>query len=274
MDANQLLTASALDIIFEGRNKEYGAYCLRKYYNRRLNIAMISTGLVVTIFILVVSFKKPASEIIPPVINGDRELVNIEPVQEKPQIIEPPKPVSPPPPVASIKFTTPPVIVDDKHVSPTDAPPPIDEALNAKIDVFTRTGPAEDPGFMPPQGTSTGVVSGLAEFKKADDSIFRKVEIESTYPGGPTAWMRFLNKNFSYPQEAADNRIQGTVRVQFIVDITGEISDVKALGGPPELIPEAIRVIKKSGKWSPAIQNGRTVKSYKQQPISFKLVDE
>ena len=59
--------------------------------------------------------------------------------------------------------------------------------------------------------------------------------------------------------------------VQFIVDKAGTVSDVEAISGPQELRDEAVRVIKKSGKWTPAVQNGRQVKSYKKQPITFKL---
>ena len=63
-----------------------------------------------------------------------------------------------------------------------------------------------------------------------------------------------------------DNEIQGAVVVQFIVDKGGMVSDVEAISGPQELRDEAVRVIKKSGKWTPAVQNGRQVKSYKKQP--------
>jgi len=97
------------------------------------------------------------------------------------------------------------------------------------------------------------------------------VEIESDYPGGASAWQRYLNKNLRYPQEAIDGEIQGTVVVQFIVDKAGNVSDVDAISGPKELRDEAVRVIKKSGSWTPAVQNGRQVKSYKKQPIVFRL---
>ena len=86
--------------------------------------------------------------------------------------------------------------------------------------------------------------------------------------------MRYLGKSLKYPQEAIDNEVQGTIVVQFIVDKEGNVSDVEAVSGAQELRDEAIRVIKKSGKWTPAVQNGRQVKSYKKQPIVFKLETE
>ena len=98
--------------------------------------------------------------------------------------------------------------------------------------------------------------------------------IEAEYPGGAAAWQRFLNKNLRYPEEAIDNEIQGSVVVQFVVDEEGNVSDVEAASGPQALSAEAVRVIKKSGKWTPAIQNGRYVKSIKRQPFIICLEEE
>lgn len=106
------------------------------------------------------------------------------------------------------------------------------------------------------------------------DKTFTRVEIESEYPGGAAAWHRFLNRNLRYPQEAIDNEIQGTVVVQFIVDKAGNVSDVEAISGPKELKAESILMIRKSGQWTPAVQNGRQVRSYKKQPIVFRLESE
>ena len=103
------------------------------------------------------------------------------------------------------------------------------------------------------------------------DKTFTKVEIESEYPGGAAAWHRYLSKNLVYPDEAVSAEIQGQVVVRFIVDKEGNVSDVEAVSGPEELRDAAVRVIKKSGNWNPAIQNGRKVKSYKSQPINFRL---
>lgn len=77
-----------------------------------------------------------------------------------------------------------------------------------------------------------------------------------------------------YPAQAVDNGIQGPVMVQFIVDREGVVSEVKAISGPVELREEAVRAISRSGKWTPAIQNGRKVKSYKRQQIVFMLGEE
>ena len=103
------------------------------------------------------------------------------------------------------------------------------------------------------------------------DRIFTKVEIESEFPGGPSAWLQFLNTHMKYPKKAVKKEIQGTVVLQFIVGKDGSISNAEAISGDPILQEEALRVIKKSPKWIPASQDGKLVKSYKKQPIIFRL---
>ncbi|HEX4373777.1 MAG TPA: energy transducer TonB, partial [Puia sp.] len=113
---------------------------------------------------------------------------------------------------------------------------------------------------------------------QTDDAniIFTKVEVESTYPGGQQGWANYLMNSFKYPGKAIKKQIQGTVVIKYIVDKDGNVSNVVAESGPMEggLREEAIRVIKNSGKWIPAMQNGRKVKAYKRQPIIFKLEEK
>jgi periplasmic protein TonB len=103
------------------------------------------------------------------------------------------------------------------------------------------------------------------------DSVYENTEIEASYPGGPAVWQRYLYKNFSYPRLAEESKIQGTVVVQFIVDLNGKVSMVKAISGPRELHNEAVTLIKRSGVWVPAVEKGRQVKSYRRMPIVFKI---
>ncbi|MDE3248937.1 MAG: TonB family protein, partial [Bacteroidota bacterium] len=100
---------------------------------------------------------------------------------------------------------------------------------------------------------------------------FTQVEKEAQYPGGQAAWNKYLAKNLKYPQKAQDNEVQGTVMIQFIVDVDGSVSDIKAISGPKELQAESIRMIKESGKWEPALQNGNKVTSFAKQPFTFRL---
>lgn len=104
------------------------------------------------------------------------------------------------------------------------------------------------------------------------DKTFIKVEIESSFPGGATAWLQFLQDHLVYPKKAVKKRIEGTVVLQFIVDKDGSVSNVEALSGDPLLAEAALKAMAQSPRWTPAIQKGRAVKSYKKQPIVFKLV--
>ncbi len=103
------------------------------------------------------------------------------------------------------------------------------------------------------------------------DSAFVRVETESSFPGGAAGWSRFLGNNMVYPEKAVRQKVQGTVVVQFIVDKDGSISDIEAISGPPLLQAAAVSVVKLSPNWKPAVQDGRKVKSYKKQPITFRL---
>ena len=120
---------------------------------------------------------------------------------------------------------------------------------------------------------TTVSVKSDTSHRKPTDSTFTKVEIESEFPGGAKAWNKYLSDNFTYPKAAVRKRIEGTVVVQFIVDRDGKVIDAEVVRSVhPLLDREALRLIQESPKWKPAIQGGRKVKSYKKQPVVFKLV--
>src|SRR6476620_3769296 len=116
------------------------------------------------------------------------------------------------------------------------------------------------PAAPPPPPTDTS--------RLTDDRIFAKVEIESEFPGGDNGWLKYLTENFKYPKAAIRKRIQGTVIVQFIVDKQGKVTDAQVIQSVHSLLDkEALRLIKESPNWKPAIQDGRPVRSYKKQPV-------
>ncbi|HEY4062804.1 MAG TPA: energy transducer TonB [Puia sp.] len=272
MDVNKILNADILDIIFEGRNKEYGAYDLRKTYNKRLVKAIIATAVVILLlfggyFVSNLNGGGPKKQMVV----QDVQLEDIK-EEKKNEPPPPPPPKIEPPKVEMAKFT-PPKIVKDNEVKEEEKPPEQEKLEDTKIGTVNQEGVKDEGITAPPVDAGKGVVEAPKKDEEDYDKTFTKVEIESDYPGGPAAWLRYLNKNFRYPDDAVNNEIQGTVVVQFIVDKEGNVSDVVAISGPENggLREEAIRVIKKSGKWTPAVQNGRQVKSYKKQPIVFKL---
>lgn len=277
MDVNKILSADILDIIFEGRNKEYGAYELRRTYNKRMTKALIATAVILILAIVGYMLANKIGESS----KNDVVVQDVQLEEIKQEVKEEPPPPPPPPkvepPKVEITKFTPPKIVKDEEVKEEEKPPEQEKLEDTKIGAINQEG-IKDEGIVAPPVSDAG--KGVIEAPKKDetdyDKTFTKVEIESSYPGGPGAWMRYLNKTFRYPQEAQENEIQGTIVVQFIVDKEGVVSDVEAVSGPTNggLREEAIRVIKKSGKWEPAVQNGRKVKSYKKQPITFKLESE
>jgi protein TonB len=276
MEAKEILKASVLDIVFDGRNKEYGAYELRKHYNRRLLYALAGMA-IVTSFLFLTNFLVNRSD-------GSKKQVmlvkdiQLEEVREEKKNEPLPPPPPPQAPIQKVEVTkfTPPRIVRDNEVKEEDKPPLQEKLEDTHIGTINQEGVKDEGIVAPPvSDAGKGVVEGPKPKAQEEDyeKTFVKVEIESEYPGGPAAWLRYLNRNFRYPDEGLNNEIQGVVLVRFIVDKEGNVSDVEAVSGPEEggLRKEAMRVIRNSGVWTPAIQNGRKVKSFKQQPVIFKI---
>lgn len=277
METEQIPSSDLLDILFDGRNKDYGAYDLRKNYNRRLLKAIASTGAVCLLLAAgyLLAGKPGKTKLVTPWI-VDTFITVMAPPPKEPTVI-PPKPMRVSPPVATIQDLIPRIVKND-DVKPDDPPPPTQEQLEnaSAIGATTTSGqPGEGPS-SPSTGNGQVKNSTAPPATEKEPEDFGPVEIESTYKGGIAAWQRFLVRNFRVPEAATavDQPITATVMVRFIVDTAGNVSNVEALSGPDLLRQEAVRVIKKSGQWMPAIQNGRKVRSCKQQPITVVLQPE
>ena len=275
MEVNKILNADILDIIFDGRNKAYGAYELRKTYNKRLWAALI---VMVSICLLVVVgglIAKNVTKKAGPVIVQDVQLEEIK--TEKPPEVPPPPPVKmPEPPKIEVAKFTPPKIVKDKEVKPDEKPPEVEKLDEAKIGTFNQEG-EKDKGITAPPvekpTTTDPPVKPVEDYNK----VYTKVEKPAEFAGGPAACKRYLENNLRADAVVEAGAPPGihTVRVQFIVDRDGNISDVKALNDPGfGTAAEAIRVIKKGPKWTPALQNGRNVIYQAVQGVSFNIQSE
>jgi len=275
MEINKILSSDILDLLFEDRNKAYGAYELRKTYKKRLTIALLCTAAVALLALggsfLASTLKKNAGKV------QVRELTLTELKQEEEKKPEPPPPPPPkqePPKVEMTKFT-PPKIVKDEEVKKEEIPPEVKELEDTKIDVVSQEG-IKDEGLAP---AVVDEGKQVVEEKKDEDEnkIFEKVEIEASFPGGIPAWRKYLEKNLN-AQVATDNGAPAgtyTVNVRFVVDKEGNISDVRALTSHGFGIEEeAVKVIKRGPKWNPGNQNGRSVNSYHTQPITFVVTEE
>lgn len=273
MDVNKIMNADFLDILFDGRNKEYGAYELRRSYNKRLTVA-ISAMLLIALLIFVGSVisKEAAKNKKAEVVVQDVQLEDVKEKQNEPPPPPPPPKMPEPPKVEVAKFT-PPKIVKDEEVKEDEKPPEVEKIEEAKIGTINQEG-AKDEGFVAPpvESRGTGEVVAPKKVEEDYDKVFTKVENPAEFPGGPDAWRRFLERNLQYPEGAQENGTQGVVKVQFIVDKTGAISEVTALNDPGDgLADEAVRIIKKGPKWVPAEQNGRKVIYRHIQAITFRL---
>ena len=280
MEANKILQSDTLDILFENRNKEYGAYELRRHYHSRLSVALLITGGLGLIFFLSSFLYKPEEEQ-PKQIAKVVELTSIAP-EEK--IIEPekPKPVE----VEQVR-TEPylvPKVVPNDQVPEDQKPPTMDQLDSAVIGTTHIDGDAFD-GRVSAQGE--GVASGVVAVPVTKEpEILIDVQIQAEFPGGNKAWSDYISRAVSKSMdELVDDGKSGTVVAQFVVDTEGNVSDVKVLGcneatvanciGTQSKLAEiAIAAIKRGPKWTPAEQNGRKVKAYRRQPITFKLQEE
>lgn len=275
MEANKILSADVLDLIFEGRNKDYGAYALRKTYNKRITLALVVTASVALLALIgSILANNKGSDDSSKISIKEVTIENIKEEEPKVEPPPPPPPKPPDPPKIEMKQFTPPKIVKDEEVQ--EPPPAVEELKDVKIDLKNQEG-IKDDGIVAPAVIDDG--KGVVEVKKEEDEnrIFEKVEIEASFKGGESAWRKYLERNLN-PNVPIDNGApEGiyTVYVQFVVSKDGSISDVRPLTNHGYgMEAEAVRVIKKGPSWTPAVQNGRQVNAYRKQPITFQVTSE
>jgi periplasmic protein TonB len=275
MDAKQILKADLLDILFEGRNKEYGAYELRKTYNKRITTALIGTVVLILLILIgsAIAKKLNKDDNVVQLKTTETTLQQIKPNEPPPPPPPPPPKLPPPPPVATIQFTPPKVVKDEEVIKP---PPEIKQIEEAKVDVKTVEG-TKDLGIVAPpsEEKGTNVVAPPAEKKEDPDKVFTKVEIEAQFPGGPQAWTRYVTRAIQSQIDEFTDADYGTCVVRFIVDKTGTVSDVQATTMKGSKLAEiAVNAIRKGPKWTPAQQNGRYVNAYRLQPVTLQNPNE
>jgi protein TonB len=249
------------ELVFEGKNKEYGAYVNRKMSSNRHAMALITSILLVTFCIgapslikfLVPHRKDKNVDVV--------KMIDIKMEQPKEEKFEPP----PPPLKTTIKFTPP-------EITNEDVPDEVktqDELIQNKAAISVADI----------QGTDENGVD-IAELRKSvtedkKDQIYAVVEQMPEFPGGTEEMYKFIQKNLKYPDVARESGISGRVYVQFVVDKNGHINNVRCTrgigGGCDE---EAVRVIRKMPSWRAGKQNGQAVSVYYNLPIVFTLADQ
>ena len=276
MDVNKIQSADILDIIFDGRNKEYGAYDLRKTYNKRMIKALVGTILIILLAVLGNLLANSTSSSKTELIVQDVSLENVQQEEKKPEPPPPPPPPKQEPPKVEITKFTPPKIVKDEEVKEEDEIKEVEKLEDTKIGTINQEG-AKDEGIVaPPVESGTGVVE--APKKEEDyDKIFTVVQIPAEFPGGLPAWAKYLERNLNRDLPVENGAPPGkyTVVVSFIVSKDGTISDVVAENDPGYGTKnEAVRVITRGPKWKPAVQNGRNVIYRHKQSITFMVSEE
>lgn len=263
------------DIVFEGKNKSYGAYELRQSSSKRHIVAFF----VIVLFVIAAAALPAFLDAVKPKndnLGGTDDafelsaLANVEEQVPEENIIRQETAPPPPPLKATIQFT-PPVITEDSKVKEDKEMKSMDE-LNEKKDIQISIATVE--------GSNDKNAVDIAELKEhkvivAEPEVekpFVSVEQMPQFPGGDTELMKFIGNNLKYPTIAAENGIEGRVVIRFVVTKEGSVSDVQVVRSlDPSCDKEAVRVVKTMPKWVPGKQNGRNVPVYYTLPVLFKL---
>jgi periplasmic protein TonB len=267
------------DLVFENRNKEYGAFYLRRIYDKYMTRGILSSLL---FFLLLVFGPKLYAKYQDMMAAKEDDLSLTEVTLAEPPPIDPKTPPPPPPPKIDpppikdqIKFVPPKVMKDEEVVE--EDPPPAQEELKDVV-IATKTEEGDKDGVdksliveekaPPPPPPPPPVIEEDPDEKKVYDFVAQKPE----FPDGDKALFKYLSENIKYPAIARENGIEGKVIVKFVVSRDGSIQNatvVRGIGGGCD--EEALRVVKGMPNWKPGKNNGKPVNVTYNLPVSFKL---
>lgn len=275
------------DIIFAEKNKEFGAYQIRKKSDKRHNMAMLYMlmGLVV-VFCLILGLNKYSAyraEKAALELQEQREKMMAAQIAQEEEVEEQEEP-------EEQKFEQPEVTVPEEvlatvqvtQIAIVDA----DQVKNEVMDMDTQKEDNTARGVVTQEGSDDAdkfravqeqvvVKEPEPEVKHKEEEIFVAVEQQAEFPGGQAALMKWLSQNVRYPETAQQNDVQGRVIVKFVVEKDGSIGTATILKGvDKDLDREALRVVKKMPKWQPGKNNGVAVRSYFNLPVVFKLQNQ
>ena len=276
MSKVDLIDKNWVELVFDGRNKEYGAYVLRKETGMRNIKSMLLVFAVIIAIMAGVAAKVAIENAFPKkvAIETDVELTKLAekkeakvekkaPVKvEEQKVVEKVK--------SSVKFT-PPVIKKDDEVKPEEELKSQEDLnkTNTAIGSFDVKGNDETGGEVL---KAKEVIAQPEPPKEEETKVFEVVEVMPTFPGGQQALFEWLSKNIKYPVVAEENGVQGRVIVTFVVERNGSITDVQvAKSVDPSLDKEAVRVVKAMPHWIPGKQNGSAVRVKFTLPVTFRL---
>ncbi len=268
---NDAASQDRLELVFEDRNKNYGAYQIRKKYSNYVNMAMIGTLALAFLItggaLWYQKFQaagdddaKPAVVIVPTTLDEIEE-------EKKEEKAPPPEQKTPEPEVETQAYVAPTINEktaqkDVELFDPTKINSPSNKTKEGLKDPFGNFDPEKIKG---PINTGGGDGDG--------DKGPVTVKVQASYPGGDAAFRDFIASNFNYPERCQNEGINGAVKLKFIVDTRGKVSDVTPISETPacpEFTKEAERVLKLT-KWIPGNTNGKFFKSYREIPIILNI---
>ena len=271
------------DLVFEGKNKDFGAYVIRTDSPKRHNKAVLWTIIGAIIFgLLAFGFVKANQYLEERRLaeQGEQEEVLIdmsqdaeEPEPENERVEQPKPEVLPEEVLKSVKVTELQIVEDDK-VKKEDEIKTQDELKETETAFGQKDNEkgTEDRNVTRTLKEEVVVEKKVEAPKEVKEEVFRSVEQMPQFPGGEAALMKYLQSHINYPPMAAENNVQGRVVVQFVVDKTGKVGEVKVVRSvDKDLDKEAVRVCKSLPKFTPGRQNGQAVSVGYTLPVTFKL---
>ena len=264
MTNKEILQADLLDILFENRNKAYGAYALRKNYNHRLGWAL-GIGLAISLLLMLLNFmgkKNSPGPDKPP----DLNIISFELPKDKPKEIEKPSEIKEMSKMAEVKSVNEIRIVDDTYKTDIATQQEIEASIvsTKTVDGIPAVGIVKENS----NPTNENEMKNSANVESHEKpQVFSQSDAQ--YPGGKEAFANFLRKYLVTPEELEPGE-KKTVVVRFMVDLDGSISKTEIVqSGGDKYDKEVIRVLHKMPKWIPAMQNGFKMSSYFSQPVIF-----
>jgi len=271
MEPLAILQADPLDLLFENRNKSYGAYPLRKYYPQRL---MISIGVVMSLVVFLTFIylyrDRSSSKLKKLPVVPDIRMDNVFLIQDVKPVIPPLRPYKSKP-MAAVGLTKPVIVPDQNIPKPM---PAVDQIETSAIGLKTVAGSAEsgEPPVNAGASGSTSIQNGVPGESK--NEVLGTAEIMPEFPGGPDALKRFLIKNLRMPENNLEEGAQVRVIARFVVGAGGRVRDIEiTVPADAGFNAEVKRVISKMPDWKPGSQNHRNVSVYFSLPVNFVRSD-
>ena len=260
------------DLVFQSKNKEYGAYPLRRNTGKRNMFLAAILGFSAFTIVKTIQANARVENTQEVVLSDIAEKKEKPKVEKKPEIKIPEQQKMPEKVASSVKFTEP-VIKKDNQVKEDNQLKQQEDLNESTTKIGALDVKGNDEGGEVLKVERAEIEQPKPEPKKEEDNkVFDVVEQQPAFPGGQGALLSWLSQNIHYPAVAEENGIQGRVVVSFVVEKDGSISNVQVVRGvDPSLDKEAARVVKSMPKWTPGKQNGQAVTVRYTLPVTFRL---